>query len=125
MRVVTCAMEIPTANAGSISTAPRGARTTQQMNRYAVVDPDGITPKRIAEYIANREGIELPSTGAIDAVWNRWVKMDFAEKGSKPVRFLGFTSGETQTIEELERVKYKYKQDARRQQADDKRNLRR
>ena len=84
-----------------------------------------ITPKRIAEYIANREGIEPPSTGAIDAVWNRWVKMKFAEKGSKPVRFLGFTGGDTQTIDELERVKYKYKQDTRRQVASDKRNLRR
>lgn len=84
-----------------------------------------ITPKRIAEYIANREGIELPSTGAIDAVWNRWVKMLFAEKGSKPVRFLGFTNGTTQTIEDLERVKYKFKSDNKRQVASDKRNLRR
>jgi hypothetical protein len=49
------------------------------------------TPKYLAEEISRTEGIAPPSVGAITAVFNRWVKLGFAEIGVKPARFIKYT----------------------------------
>jgi hypothetical protein len=48
------------------------------------------TPKLVAEEIGHRYTIEPPSTGAIDAVWNRWEELGFAKRDKKPSRFVSF-----------------------------------
>lgn len=75
-----------------------------------------MTPKTIGQYISQNEGIEPPSTGAIQSVWERWKKMEFAEYEKKPVRFVGFTGREASTppsIEDLDKVKFKFKRTER------------
>ena len=49
------------------------------------------TPTYLAEQIAEAEGIKPPSVGAISAVFDRWVKIGFAECAKKPTRFLKYT----------------------------------
>ena len=49
------------------------------------------TPAYLAEEIGRKEGIKPPSVGAISAVFERWVKMDFAVIEKKPTRFTGYT----------------------------------
>ena len=49
------------------------------------------TPAWIADEIASDEGIDPPSVGAIGAVFDRWVKLGFAECAKKPVRFVAYT----------------------------------
>lgn len=65
------------------------------------------TPKMIADFIAERYKIPTPSSGAINAVWDRWTKIGFAQQAKKPNRFLGFT-GEG-SWEELLRIKARTK----------------
>lgn len=55
-----------------------------------VFDWDMCTPKNVSQEIGKRYAIEPPSTGAINAVWNRWEKLDFAVQDSKPSRFVKF-----------------------------------
>lgn len=47
-----------------------------------------LTPKICAGLI---DEDSPPSTGAIDAVWRRWVRIGFATMGSSPVHFAGYT----------------------------------
>lgn len=49
------------------------------------------TPKLVAEQIGKMNATEPPSTGAINAVWDRWEKLDFAVQDKKPSRFVRFT----------------------------------
>jgi hypothetical protein len=58
-----------------------------------VVDgwPNPCTPAAISEQIGKDQGINPPSTGAVDAVLKRWVTLGFAVTGSKPTRFLSYT----------------------------------
>ena len=49
------------------------------------------TPAYLAEKIAETEGIKAPSVGAISAVFDRWVKIGFADCQKKPTRFVGYT----------------------------------
>lgn len=51
---------------------------------------DPITPKLVCEWIADRYKIPTPSSGAVNAVWDRWEKLGFAKTAKKPNRFLGF-----------------------------------
>lgn len=53
--------------------------------------PFPCTPTYVAEEIAKTHGINPPSTGAISAVWDRWVKLEFAVTDKKPSRFVGYT----------------------------------
>lgn len=53
-----------------------------------------ITPKQVSEYIATHERIAPPSTGAVQAIWDRWATIDFARLEKKPVRFGGFVDVE-------------------------------
>lgn len=56
------------------------------------VDQEGLcTPKYVSEYIARRKGINAPSVGAVDAVFNRWQTLGFAKIERKPTRFEGYT----------------------------------
>lgn len=49
------------------------------------------TPVYLAEQIGKAQGIKPPSVGAISAVFERWVKIDFGIVAKKPTRFLGYT----------------------------------
>lgn len=66
---------------------------------FEFVPPD---PKLIAFKIGEKEGSE-PSTGAIHAIFVRWVAIDFGKFQNRPARFLGFV-GEG-TPEELDQKK--------------------
>lgn len=69
-------------------------------------------PKLVSEEIGKREQSENPSTGAIDAVWDRWALMEFAERAKKPSRFVRFTGAHTPT--DLDLAKAKAKREKRR-----------
>lgn len=81
---------------------------------------DMCLPKLVSERIATVEAVEPPSTGAIDAVWDRWQKLGFASRDKKPSRFVEFTGEGTEM--ELARLKYKAKQDKRRGISEARRN---
>jgi hypothetical protein len=69
-----------------------------------------VTPKWIGEIIAEVEKIAPPSTGAIQAIWDRWVQIEFClPYGRKPVRFLGFNSDEKPTVDSLDLAREQYK----------------
>lgn len=64
---------------------------------------DAITPRQVGEWIAEKYKIPTPSSGAINAVWDRWQAMGFCEQAKKPNRFLNFVN--EGTWEELARLK--------------------
>lgn len=74
---------------------------------HDVYDWEYCTPKNVAERIAKKYAIEPPSTGAINAVWDRWEKLGFAKQDKKPSRFVSFeVDGSSATLEMLKsRVK--------------------
>ena len=77
------------------------------------------TPKLIAERIGIMNQTEPPSTGAINAVWDRWEKLGFAKQDKKPSRFVGFViDGSHET---LERLKNNVRKNKRLQQAEQRR----
>ncbi len=55
-----------------------------------VFDWELCTPKNVSEEIGKRYAIEPPSTGAINAVWDRWERLEFATQDKKPSRFVKF-----------------------------------
>jgi len=74
------------------------------------------TPKLVAERIGKMNETEPPSTGAINAVWDRWEKIGFAVQGKHPSRFEFFQmDGSIQTLEML---KARIKQSRRRAKAE-------
>lgn len=78
------------------------------------------TPKNVAERIAKKYAIEPPSTGAINAVWDRWEKLGFAKQDKKPSRFVSFvTDGSARTLAAL---KDRTKRDKKRTRAEIQRN---
>ena len=58
-----------------------------------VVEQDGTlcTPPYLANEIGRKQGIKQPSVGAISAVFDRWVKIGFANIEKKPTRFISYT----------------------------------
>lgn len=72
---------------------------------------DDLTPKQVVEWIAEKYKIPTPSTGAVNAVWERWVKLGFATIAKKPNRFTGFSN--EGTWEELARMKGSAKRQAK------------
>lgn len=77
------------------------------------------TPKLVAERIGKLNDTEPPSTGAINAVWDRWEKLGFAKQDKKPSRFVAFeVDGSLQTLSML---KIRAKRDKKRTQAEIKR----
>jgi hypothetical protein len=88
---------------------------------HNVFDWEICTPKLVAEEIGHRYAIEPPSTGAIDAVWNRWQELGFAWRDRKPSRFSGFVGPSEYTY--LEGLKVSKKRQARRQIAEQRRGI--
>lgn len=80
---------------------------------------DECVTKLVSEEIGRREQMEPPSTGAIDAVWDRWQAIGFAERGKKPSRFIRFT-GKYENMD-LEIAKAKAKGEKRRTVTEQKR----
>jgi hypothetical protein len=82
-----------------------------------LIDQNGnpCTPVYVAEEIGHKYGIRNPSTGAIDAVWRRWIRIGFAVIDSKPNRFTAYTeAGIKYTLEGLkERARRASKSGAR------------
>lgn len=78
------------------------------------------TPKLISERIAKLYAVEPPSTGAINAVWDRWEKLGFAEQAKKPSRFVKFTVDSPSPVV-LEKLKAEVKRNKKRSQAEMKR----
>lgn len=86
-----------------------------------VYDWEICTPKLVAEQIGKRYTIEPPSTGAVDAVWNRWETLEFAKRDHKPSRFVGFT-GESSFVH-LESIKLAKKRAKKRGIAEQRRGI--
>lgn len=69
------------------------------------------TPSFISWEIARVHKTKEPSTGAISAVFDRWVKYGYAVIGTKPLRFVGLTDeGQARGVEYL---KARYKREKR------------
>lgn len=83
--------------------AARGGLEAQVWDACTRTRAEALTPKAVAEWIAEEYKIPTPSTGAVNAVWARWENLGFAKTAKKPNRFLEFT-GEG-TWEELTRIK--------------------
>lgn len=79
------------------------------------------TPKLVAEEIGRRHAIEPPSTGAIDAVWDRWLALGFAYRERKPSRFTGFVG--SSDFSYLEGLKVQKKRAKKRQVAEQRRGI--
>ncbi len=71
--------------------------------------PDICTPKWVAEIIADEQKIPTPSTGAIQAVWDRWEKLGIAIQAKKPARFLDWTGDFDGTEVMLDKRKISHK----------------
>lgn len=77
------------------------AQVWEACHELKIIDP--LTPKIISEWIVGKYKIPTPSTGAINAVWERWVKLGYCEIAKKPNRFVKFTGDGS--WEELARIK--------------------
>lgn len=77
------------------------------------------TPAWISEEIADMQAIKPPSVGAISAVFERWVKLGFANIAKKPTRFLNYTE-EGKSLG-LEALKIRAKRIKKRTQAEQRR----
>jgi hypothetical protein len=73
-------------------------------------------PKLVAERIGKINDTEPPSVGAIQAVWDRWVRLEFASYEKNPVRFTGFKT--YSSLQTLETLKLKIKRDLKRAKAE-------
>lgn len=78
------------------------------------------TPKLVSIEIGKLEAVEPPSTGAINAVWDRWEDLDFATQDKKPSRFVKFNV-ENPSSWTLDRIKAQRKREKKRGQAEQKR----
>ena len=79
------------------------------------------TPAWISSEIARKEAIDPPSVGAINAVFERWVKLGFALVEKKPTRFIKYTDEGLQLG--LDAMKARSKRKAKLEQAHKNRNL--
>lgn len=67
-------------------------RVKQTCDQWVIDKPEeSCTPQWISDQIASKESIKAPSVGAINAIFERWTKLNFALIGRKPVRFIGYT----------------------------------
>lgn len=73
-----------------------------------------LTPKLLGEWIAEKYKIPTPSSGAINAVWDRWERLGFAEQAKKPNRFVKFTgSGSWEELVKLKSVNKRQEKQAK------------
>lgn len=85
-----------------------------------VFDWEMCTPKMVSQEIGKRYAIEPPSTGAINAVWDRWEALEFATQDKKPSRFVKFDINPPSSWA-LDQLKAKVKREKKRGQAEQKR----
>jgi hypothetical protein len=89
-------------------------------NKFMSGEIEGpMTPKLIAQLVDENEP---PSVGAIGAIFDRWVKLGFAETGKQPVRFISYTV-EGMSMG-LEKMKARAKRQVSLRQASQKRGVR-
>jgi len=81
------------------------------------------TPKLVAEAIGRIHAVEPPSTGAVQAVWDRWVRLSFATYDKKPVRFGKFLVDDP-SLATLDKIKLVDKQSRRRARSAERRGYR-
>lgn len=81
-----------------------------------------ITPKILADMIREEYKIPTPSTGAINAVFERWNTLGFATTAKKPVRFVSFTGKGTWV--ELIQMKGRIKRERKMSQSAARRGFR-
>lgn len=95
---------------GTFAPTPSGraARGELESQVYEVVgewmiQPEGLcTPQFVSDEIARVQHVAPPSTGAISAVFDRWVAYGYAVTAKKPVRLVGLTDeGKTSGLEFL------------------------
>ena len=89
---------------------------------HGVYEWEHCTPRLVAEAIGTQNAEEPPSTGAVQAVWNRWEKLEFAVQAKKPARFVRFTSDHS--IYDLERRKSDDRKAERLRKAAERRGVR-
>ena len=118
-------MTPPRAPAGPIfSPTPTGRKARGQLEQEVlevcadfmrdVFDWEYCLPKLVAEEIGKRATAETPSTGAINACWDRWEKMGIAVQAKKPSRLVKWADGFTGTWEDLLKRKDRMKREKRR-----------
>lgn len=62
--------------------------------QYKVPDDKPLTPYRAAQALKDIDGLDpdtVPSSGAVDAVFDRWAEIGFAEFTHKPFAFADYT----------------------------------
>jgi len=96
--------------------AGRGTLEAQVWDACKWFDDNSVTATTlaVAEWIVNKYKVPTPSRGAIQAVWVRWDKINFASLEKGPVRFTGYTGAGT--WEELERIKTSSKSKKKQEQ---------
>lgn len=87
-------------------------------------DEEICTPKLVAERILALRGGMTPSTGAIQAVWDRWEKLGIATQAKKPARFTGWVGDFDGTADALDRIKAAKKRQAKAAKAEAGRRIR-
>lgn len=80
------------------------------------------TPSYLADAIARVQAVSPPSVGAINAVFERWVKLGFATVDKKPTRFTGYTKVGIELG--LEGMKARVKREKAQAAANQKRGIR-
>ncbi len=85
-----------------------------------VYDWDMCVTKNVAEAI---DKADPPSSGAIQAVWERWARIGFATYAKKPLRFYCFNDN-SGTAEELDLYKLNVKKKKARSKAEARRGIR-
>lgn len=105
--------------------AARGGLEAQVWEAVDVILKQGdsleITPKVVADMIAERYKIPTPSSGAVNAVWDRWEKLGFSEQAKKPNRFVRWCN--QGTWEELAGLKSKAKREKKMKVSAQRRGL--
>jgi hypothetical protein len=86
--------------------------------------PEQCTPKWVAEVIADEQNVPTPSTGAIQAVWDRWEKLGICTQAKKPARFTGWVGEFNGTAAMLDRIKASKKRQDKSAKAAQKRGFR-
>ena len=106
--------------------AARGGLEAQVWQMIVTFNEKGlgefITPRILADAIAEEHKIPTPSTGAIGAVFNRWESLGFASQTKKPVKFGGFLG--KGTWEELIILKGKAKRQRKQAKSAERRGFR-
>jgi hypothetical protein len=80
------------------------------------------TPSYLSRAIAEAERVPTPSTGAIGAVFTRWLELGFANIQRKPTRFTGYTEDGIKLG--LAKIKDRARLNRRRVKTDLKRGIR-